>query len=501
MCKRNPTVACLLLLVVFLLIAGTGLSTYLAWEAQQALDALVHEKRNNAKERALMAATGGDLLTAQQAITEAEQLGVSKGQILLLRGQVALHHGKTNEALRHLNEAVELLPNSVAARSMLLVAYAYDGQWDKYASKIGELDALAPRTAEDFLFKGYAQGQHDPAKGLQEIENAIRRRPSMIGNLLRAEIQVWHAQGRGTVAEAERAIEYAQSAKRLLRGNAMAIWVSLHARVVAAGIYKVRGQQAKARLTLEKAKRDAVALEEFTDKDAKVFLPDAVVYRWLYYRELGRELDVLPELRRATTLTRHVYVAFYYAVTLFRKGDRQSALNVLKSRTGRYLDCLELFLVAEENGPKKAADACRELATRSKDGLTQLDAHAVRLLLSEQQKKDAITDCKKLLKHPERFSKLRRDRLMDCVKIVAEPIADAVFERQVRSSKWDQCLADYYWGMKYLSIGDRKMALKHFTRAYQTRAFGWFAYDLCWVLKTRLEEDENWPPWDLPSSK
>jgi Flp pilus assembly protein TadD len=45
-----------------------------------------------------------------------------------MRGQIALHRGQSQEAVRHLEQAVRLLPRSVATRGMLAAAYASVGQ-------------------------------------------------------------------------------------------------------------------------------------------------------------------------------------------------------------------------------------------------------------------------------------------------------------------------------------------------------------------------------------
>src|SRR5262249_11137595 len=80
-------------------------------------------------DRALTATMGADLEGADQAIAEAEQAGASPGQLRLRRGQIALHRGQSGDAIRHLKQAVELLPKTVAAWGMLAAAYADDGNW------------------------------------------------------------------------------------------------------------------------------------------------------------------------------------------------------------------------------------------------------------------------------------------------------------------------------------------------------------------------------------
>src|SRR5262245_27371843 len=125
----------------------------------------------------------------------------------MLRGQIALHRGQSREARRHLEDAVELLPESVAAQGMLAAAYASDGHWERYDRTIREMARLNPSTPEDFLFKGYAEANLDPARGLQTIKQAFERRPLMgVALLLRAEVRAYLAQDTADPVQAEGAV-------------------------------------------------------------------------------------------------------------------------------------------------------------------------------------------------------------------------------------------------------------------------------------------------------
>jgi tetratricopeptide (TPR) repeat protein len=257
-----------------------------AEEARQA------EKRQNAIDKALTAAMGGDLEAAEQAIAEAEGAGASTGQVQMLRGQIALHRGQSREARRHLEEAVRLLPDSVAAWGMLAAAYASDGQWDWYDMTIRGMKKLSPSTPEDFLFKGYAEAWLDPELGLQTIKQAFDRRPMMgIALLLRAEVRGFVAQDTDDLAEAEGAVQDASYARELLRNNPAALWVSLNAHLVKAGLHEHRDEPEQRSAELKLAGKCADALKPFTA------LPEAVVYRWLYFREMGQDEEV--RLRRS----------------------------------------------------------------------------------------------------------------------------------------------------------------------------------------------------------
>jgi tetratricopeptide (TPR) repeat protein len=449
-------------------------------------------------DKALTAAMGGELEAAEQAIAEAERAGASTGQVRMLRGQIALHRGQSQKAMRHLKQAVRLLPESVAARGMLAAAYASDGDWERYDKTIKEMENLSPSTPEDFLFKGYAEANLDPALGLQTIQKAFARRPRMgIALLLRAEVRAFRAQDADDLAEAERAVQDARYARELLGDkNPAALWVSLSAHLAKAGVHEHRAEPEQRRTALKLAGKDADALKRFTA------LPEAVVYRWLYFREERREEEVLEELRRASEQTDHVYVAFCYALTLYRRGGRgdlKKALRVLEKRRDSYNDCLLPFVLAEHDyHPAKhdwqarALKAYKDYAKRSPTGKALM--HSQRVLYFLGRKEEAVKASKELQEHPEPFYTLRRAPLLRCVHYnVGDLTADQLVQA-AKGSQWDQCLAHYSIAMTKLAEGDRNGAQMHFDKVVRTRAFIWGAYDMSWVFRARLE-DRTWPRW------
>jgi tetratricopeptide (TPR) repeat protein len=236
-----------------------------------------------------------DLDAADQTTTEAQQAGASPGQVHTLRGQIALHRGHSLEARQHLEEAVRLMPKSVAAWGMLAAAYADDGDWEQYDKAIRKMDPLIPSTPEDFLFKGYAQAYLEPEQGLETIQQAFDRRPMMgIALLLRAEVRAFVAQDKDDLKQAQAAVQDANYARELLHDNPTALWVSLEAHLAKAGVHEHRGEAEQRAAELKLAGEDADALKRFTA------LPEAVVFRWTYFREIGKEEEVLDELRRRT---------------------------------------------------------------------------------------------------------------------------------------------------------------------------------------------------------
>jgi tRNA A-37 threonylcarbamoyl transferase component Bud32/tetratricopeptide (TPR) repeat protein len=481
------------------------------WDLQVAQERYDSEKRQHALDMALTAAMSGDLDKADQEVAEAEAAGASPGQVHMLRGQIALHRGQSAEAIRHLEKAVELLPKSVAARGMLAAAYADDGHWERFDRTIREMEELTPLTAEDFLFKGYAWANLEPEQGLQMIKQAVdfdRRPRPMVGIalLLRAEVRAFVAQDTDNLAEAEGAVLDARYAREFLRDNPTAIWVSLEAHLAKAAVHEHRAEREQRQAELEQrqaelelAGKDAEALKRFTKPPD--ILPEAVVFRWTYFREVGKEEVVLDELRLASEKTEHVNVTSCCALALYRRGQRgdlEEAHRVLARRANSYADRLLPFVLAEldypdkHDWPARALEASKVYAERTQDWAAVMDAQSIHFMLGN--KKQAVEVNKALLLHPDRFYTLRAEPIRRCVQFnVGEITANKLLEA-AGSSQWDQCLAHYNIAMRMLADGDRDGAREHFDKAIKTRASGWGEYDLSWVFRDRLEKDPNWPP-------
>jgi tetratricopeptide (TPR) repeat protein len=449
--------------------------------------------------KALTAAIAGDLDAAERATAEAELAGASTGQAHMLRGQIALHRGQSREAREHLEQAVRLLPKSVAAWGMLAAAYADEGDWEQYDKAVREMEQLTPSTPEDFLFKGYAEANLEPERGLRTIQQAFDRRPMMgIAFLLRAEVRAFVAQDTDDLDEAERAVLDARSARELLRDNPTAIWVSLEAHLAKAGVHEHLDHLKQGQAELDLAGKDAEALKRFTKPPD--ILPEAVVFRWTYFREVGKEEEVLEELRQASKNTEHVNVTSCCALALYRRGrpgDLEEAYDVLERRSGTYTDRLLPFVLAEldypdkHDWPARALKASEDYAARTQDWAAVMDAQSIHSMLGN--KKKAVEVNKDLLKQPDRFYTLRADPIRRCAQYNAGELTEDKLLEAAGRSQWDQCLAHYNIAMTKLREGDRQGARDHFDMAVKTRAWGWGEYDLSWVFRDRLE-DPKWPP-------
>jgi tetratricopeptide (TPR) repeat protein len=385
--RRRPAVAaslgCLLLAV------GVALAfAYQAHRAEQqrlveqehARLQLLDEKVRNAYQ----VASSGDLKRTDEAIKEIEELGASTGQVRLLRGMVAYFRGDSEAALSELEQAVKLLPESVAARALLFISYNDYGQIDPCEQLLLEMERLSPSSPEDYLFKGYARAMVEPGVlGLADLNEGIRRRDSPLGRALRALVRTQQAVHTGKREAVEEALADANAARGMLPDNLLVLYASLYARLVAAGIYQEVKLTEQRAAVLKEAAKDARALEPFAE------LPTPAWSMWLYFEEMGETGKALDVVRRSLDRSGNPIAAFYCAESLYRQGRFPEALKCFDQRRQAEVagDITRAFVLAElPDGPRLALDESNKLARKYPE-----QGWAVDILLLLGRKEQALT--------------------------------------------------------------------------------------------------------------
>ena len=217
-----------------------------------------------------MAARQEDFDGAREAIREAETLGCSPGQVQMLHGQAALYQDQLPLAIKHLEEAVELLPDSVAAWSMLAVAYQHSGQMADYNRALAEATRLPAVTPEDLLFRGHAESLLDPERGLRTLDESIHRRPSVLARLVRVEVLTMYIMDAPDPKKARLAMEDVHWIKRQFPDNAVALSQSLVVHVMCYFVYGEFQELELRQTALEEGWQDAHALERYPIQPAQL---------------------------------------------------------------------------------------------------------------------------------------------------------------------------------------------------------------------------------------
>jgi tetratricopeptide (TPR) repeat protein len=490
-------VAVMALALVAFAVAGTFAYRKQLADQQRLAEHKAHEERllavqrENALERALMAAMSGDLDGAEKVISEAEILGASTGQAHALRGYLAFHRGDMDRAIQHLEQSAKLVPEgksgAVAVRAMLAMAYLSNFQLPRFEAVSRELDHLSPITPEDFVFKGLFETTIRPERGLHTLDEGIRRRDSILARVTRLEARSNRALVSGTVRDGELALEDARVAERLLPGNALVLSRSVFAHLVMAGIYETKGRPKDAELVLAQAHPLVQGLEQFAD------IPFAAQACFEYFEYVGDEEAAFEMSGRGNQFRR--------AVMLYRRGEFAKALEVAeersRSRAAGPTDRIERGLIVTElpDGNARARAAFEELKLDERSGWP-LPVPMVLLLLGEPDEAR------------QAYLQLRSEELppwddgwwftyldYNCGRISEAQLLQAAGEARTRVSD-----ANFTIGLWRLSEGNRAAARKHFESCVSTRVFASWEWPWARAFLARMDKDAAWPGW-IPQLK
>jgi tetratricopeptide (TPR) repeat protein len=405
---------------------------------------------------------------------------------------VAYFRQDVQGAISELEQAVKLLPESVAGRALLAMCYADNGQLEKYDQTIVQIGQLSPASPEDYFFKGYAREQTEPGgPGLADLDEGIQQGDSPLGRALRAIGRANRAIDSGQRQDAEGALADASAGRGMLPDNPLALYASLYARVVAAGIYQEANFPQERAAVLLEASRDVQALERFLG------FPNPAFATTLYFEAIGERGQALDVARRAFERTGDTNATMHWAISLYQKGSFAEALKCLDQQRqpeGRG-NMLRVFLLAElPDRPHPALEEYQKFARLySPTGLPARAKGEVLLFLG--RKEHALEEFRRARPQFALSEQWRRFyeavHQFDC----GELSEDALLAR-AGASRLKQCVAEYQAGLFRLAEGDRAGARDHFQKAVATRAV-WMDHSLrsSEMFLGRLEKNPTWPPW------
>jgi serine/threonine protein kinase len=486
--RRRPALAAALGGVVLALAVTGALAVHLGQTRSQ----LTAERRQNAIDRALLIAMSGDLEAAEQSIREAELLGASTGWVRLLRGQVAYHRGEYNEAVGHLEQAVRLLPDNVAARAILGAALMDTHDWDRVEILQREVERLPMRTAEDALYRGHLDSYmgSDPSRGLVEMDAAIRRRDSPLARVLRTKTRAFAAIDKKDRVLAEQAIDDAAVARSLMPGNPVANEMSAVAYLCAALVAGQDGRPEDRRSYLEKAGKEAHLL-----KGTRPSINSGSALAW-YYLVIGDRDAELAFLRDASR--RNPMMAPYLALTLDRHGRTEEALAVLdqlepsQKAGSEALTFRSFILVSQPNAPEQVAPIVKNLIAQTGLQSTAILSPWPYLLIGRKAEADAFWRRLRAQKRnwPQRDGWYNHALDYECGRLTADELIALA-----GSSRLNLCEAHHMIGLQRLAAGDRDAAKAHFRKAVATDVFFFVEYNLSHLWLAHLDRDPAWPHW------
>jgi serine/threonine protein kinase len=495
--RRNKVAIALSAVICVALIAVTVACTVAYRNEQRRLaDQSAHEgqlqaeRRQSALDKGLMAAMSSDFNGAEKSIDEAELLGAAIGQVRMLRGQVAFHRGDMGLAIQHLEQARRLLPvgqdGAVAARAMLALAYLNAFRFARFTELWKELDQLSPITPEDFLFKGLLMATSNPERGLQTLDEGIRRHDSILARATRLEARANRAMFTGKVNDAELALEDAQVARSMLGGNALVLARSVIAHLVAATCYEAEGRPKDSQRVLGLARP---MVEELTQFSA---IPFAAKVCFEYFEYVGDEEAAYAMSGRANQFRR--------AVMLYRRGEFAKALEVaverFRSGAAGPTEHIERALIVAElpDGPARARAAFQEI--RAASSTWPLAPPAIFLLLGKPE--EARQAWLQISKEdvPTWFDGWwLKFWDYNCGRITTDQLLQSAGQDRGKLST-----AHFVIGLWRLSEGDRIAAQEHFRKCVATGGFESWHWPWVRAFLARMETDPAWPPW-IPLKK
>jgi tetratricopeptide (TPR) repeat protein len=484
--RRHPGLAagltCALLAVC---VAG-----FFAWRAHVAGQEAQVEKRRAAFEKAHLEAMSGRFAEADKAIAEAELLGASAGQLRMLRGLLAYYRSDYPQAVEHMEQAVKLMPDSVAARALLarVVGPGDDG----YATQtrlLDEADRLPLRAPEDYLFKGLAECVPDPARGLATLDQAIRLRDTALGRLIRAEARTSQAADTTALADVQVALEDALVARSLLPDNPAALCVYVRAQVIAAFALRKARRLKEHDQALERAAEVLPTLERIPENIQVVWS------RFFYHAMRGDEAAILQVHRQASRWCQHPSFLKGYAVILYQHGESEQALTLLERAGGDDESTfLRACILAEREGPGRARQLHDELEGRQQGPYGPVYFQTILRLLGD--KPAAVLASRRIREKASRVA-WRNGWYNDLIDYNSETgiwTAEQLLAR-AGNSQYNLCEAHFFIGMTCLADGDRNGAREHFRASTATPYWGMSDHVFSSALLARLEKDPRWPPW------
>lgn len=498
--KRNPAFSTALAVVALsaVIAVGFGFRAHQAErrraEAQAKHDGtLLTEKRRFALEKAVLAARLEDFNDAREAIRAAEQLGCSAGQVRMLYGQLELYQANYDKAVEHLTEATNLLPTSVAAWSMLAVAQSNCGQGAEYEQALARAAELEAESPEDYLFRGHAESILDPARGLQLMDEAIRRRPSVLARLLRLDAARRQILDSPSSERARQAIQDARFIKQYHPDNPAILSVSLWTHCACSHVFSEASLDPERLSAFEEASKDAAALERYPD------LPIAVLARWAFVEGTDREAQVVGDLRRVAENTGDPVLVMNYASALYREQKYEQAYDFLATKEQEpFLGLHQAIIVAELNdGVSRATRLVEEILAREPGAWDLFNCQLVLRLLG--QKPEAVEVSRTFLRHADRFPTLRKTAFREALEYCADQRSEENLLDSCRNSRLDVSNAHLCIALSSLAEGKRYKARVHLQKCLDTHYVEALPYSLALLLRARMTQDAAWPPWIAPA--
>jgi serine/threonine protein kinase len=494
--RRNPALS----VAALVLLLAVGIASYFGWHAYQSHQRYLAESRRReeevraekqraAIERGMVAAMALDQEAAQAAVADAEALGASAGDLHVLRGYISRYFGDSTTAIKEFRAAVELMPDSVAARALLADALGQAGHYEMSESVLKEAEAMPLLTLEDRLFLGHALSTFDPREGLRQLRAAVGKRRSNIGQILLADALWKHASHTGTITDAEESLQAAKKASQLLPRNPCVEVIAVNARLAAFAAYDLVNKRAKAKVYLAEAIELTDAFSGSPDRPSIIETRLMVA---MLHDGVTPPLTMTKRLR----FPKHIDdpdLATDAAVVQWRLGNLEEARAIVqKAKPTSYPSELKVALALEKTDGRAAAREVWNAAVEPRNDPIMLMNMIPWLYLTGEPER-IPAKARKLEESGFRWRPSTKAEWDIMLRFFQHKLSESEFLNAPASKRPDIGWRQMVIGMKRLGEGNREGARKMFEANYKSRTFWSGDYWSCYSFLVRMNSDPEWP--------
>lgn len=415
--------------------------------------------------------------------TRPKTVACRPGLVDLLRGRAAIPGGRFKTASRELEKAVELMPDSMAAHSLLAEVYRKRGRWSQSQLLLHRLEDFTPASYLDLILLGRLEATTNTRKGLETLDEAVAaNRQSIAARLTRGELRAKRAASTGDPGMALGAIEDLEKAQPFLEKTPFLYGRFLNAHLIAAAAFESTDQPVEVQKHLDEASSLASRLEDFDSYQT---------HRWL-----GFYYDRIEDDDRAIEAWRHIEkkTFSYLILTLYRAGRIDEALESCRAARERSSSGLTeywhgMVSAAACDSVEAYLAECEFDSLGSRDPKLAWDGlHTIWCLAGDPER--AAVEVRKVGISDKLSGITRRRYRFYCGEISPQELLKGSTSSRLALGK-----TYFTLGVLRLAHGDRVEARQYFNRSASLRNMTAYHTFQSRALLAQLEREPGWPAW------
>ncbi len=501
--------------VLLVLLVATVLSTLFGIRANNAerianqnLDDLrVEQKKNIEANNRLVAARGqesldnafdqffrGNLDESLASLEIARTHGTSPGEIALCEAAIN-HYSEDLSNREHAEEALRLLPDSMAAKILLSNAYKYDAAVprDVVLNLLAQIKAMEPESPIDLLIDAqfYANAK-DHGLCIEYLEKLLTTHNSR--SVYYELSRVYNAKARNTydLDDIEKSVQYSEIAYRTMPNNDLAARRYINAQLVEADYHRLHENSALEKDHLRKAELAAYDFVKSHDTSAYAYqtLVSVLVYKGEWSLATEHSLLAAKYMRN-----RDEYACA--PVILFREGRDPYPVFEQISKYFREGEAWLPLITIYSKGPEAGFEAFSEWESQAKLSKypgSGLAAFETLCLLGKPE--EAVRIAGKHLKEVSPLPRMPFSAWLN--KFVSGQISEAELFAAAET-RLQRIPSYFYTGCLRMAEGRRDEAIHAFEQMEKEGKAAWGISNMFYTRGEaylhRMRTDPEWPPW------